>query len=155
MELIDQIFSSVNQKFKELQDYTNVYNEKAKNDREVIIEQAKEQFKKDPNSVDIEEIGRDVLFVNGFHQTDIRRLQNSLLEVYKIYRELGGDKEFSKELEETVNYLKLNLPKQIFVTKAGVFEEIEEGKLEKLTTDYKEKNYYRLFEAQVKQLLNE
>lgn len=72
---------------------------------------------------------------------------------YKLYRQLGGDAEFPKELEDTILYLEVNLPGQIFVCRDGSLEEIVEGNLERLLKEYKEKNYFRLFESQIKQIV--
>jgi hypothetical protein len=155
MEFLEEIKRVVNSRFTELKDYTETFNKEVAKKREDVILQAKEKMKENPDSVNLEEIAYETMFLTGFHQTDIRKLQEQLLMAYDLYRELGGEEKFETDLEEAVQFLRVNLPKRIFVAKNGKFEEIEEGYLDKMKTNYKSQNYYKMFEGPLKQILSE
>lgn len=155
MELLVELKRVVNLRFTELKEYTETFNSEVSKKREEVINKAKEDMKKDPDSVNLEDLAYETMFLTGFHQTDIRKLQEQLLMAYDLYRELGGEDTFEKDLEEAVQFLKVNLPKRIFVPKNGKFEEIEDGYLDKMKTNYKAQNYYKMFEGPLKQILSE
>lgn len=152
METLETLKGIVISKFTELQDYTKAYNQKAGTDRTKIME-SREILESDPDKFDVDTIGRDILFINGYHQVDIRRLQENALTAYKLYRELGGDAEFDKELMDTMGILQASLPKQLFVLENGKFVEIEEGRVDTLKQEYKSKGYFKFFEEQVRKLV--
>lgn len=150
----NKIKSLVEKKFEELQEYSKLYNDKAKNHREKLMSEHKDAFLKDPGSLDLQTIAKEMFYLNGFYQADIRKMQVQFLEQYSIAKELNPEISFSDEIETTVGVLKANLPKQVFVVKEGKFEEIEKGKLEELTSEFESKGYYKLFEDQIKKILN-
>lgn len=145
----------VEQKYHELQEYTVAYNIKAAKQKTDILDKAKIKFKKDPKTVDLNELARDVFLLSGFHQADIRKLQESFLSAYQVYLHLGGEEAFSEEIANTALILKNSLPKQTFNynESSKAFEEVEEGRLEIIKKDYKEKNYFKMFERQILSIL--
>ena len=155
MENPNQLKTLIERRFKDLQEYTAAYNKLAQKNKDEVMEKAKEQFKINPEKVDLEAIGKEVFLTSGFHQADIRKMQEGLLAAYKVYEELDGEKEFSKELIESIEFLKASLPKQFFIysTSNDEFEEVEKGRLEKAKKDYTEKNYFKIFEQQIKRAL--
>jgi len=150
----EKLKSVVERKFNELQEFAKEYNKKATNQREKLMKEHKVAFEKDPESVNIEEIAKDMFYLNGFYQADIRKLQTELLDYYTISKEIAPEVVFSEDIEATVGVLKANLPKQIFTLDNGEFKEIEKGKQEELIKDFEKKGYYKLFADQVKKVLN-
>lgn len=150
----DKIKAIIQKKFNEVQEYAKLYNSQATNHREKLMSEHKDAFLLDPSSVDLETIAKDMFYLNGFYQADIRKLQVQLLEQYTFAKEIYPEITFSEDLEATVGILKSNLPRQIFIVKDGAFHEIEKGKLEQLTSDFESKGYYKLFEEQIKKILN-
>ena len=154
MKLADKLKEQVVKKYSELQNYSTVYNTRAKTQRDKLMNEHKEAFAIDPKSIDINAIAKDMFYLNGFYQADIRKLQVELLNLYTMVKDVAPKLEFPKEVETTVTILKGNLPGQIFIAVDGGFDEIESGKVDNLTKDFEEKGYYKLFEEQVKKILN-
>ena len=154
MEYRKLLKSQVEKKFDELQEYSSVYSKLSTSNRKKIMEEHKVQFAKDPSKVDIKEIARDLFYINGFYQTDIRKLQNQLLDIYTFAKDVDPEIEFSKELTDVITVLKNSLPKQLFVVTDGELQEIEEGKMEELKESFDVRGYYSIFEKQVKTILN-
>lgn len=151
-----EIFKSiVESKYVELQKYSTKYNRKATKERETLMSKHKEAYQKNPESVDLHKIAKDMFYMNGFHQADIRKMQTSFIETYRAFKEVYPEEDLSEEVTNTAKILKENLPKQIFILKDGNFEEIEEGALEKIVNDFEEKGYYKIFEAQITNILND
>lgn len=140
---------------QELSNYTKTYTQKFEAKKKEILEKNKENFAKDPSSVDLQKVAKDVFYVSAFHQSDIRLMQANLLSIYRLYKELGGNEEFSSDIVATIALLKQSLPKQMFIERNGEFQEIEEGALEKQLQIYEERNYFKHFESQLSQMLNE
>lgn len=154
MENRKQYKALVEVKYKELHDYSKLYNKISTEQRTKLLEEHKEAFEKDPNSVDLEAIAKNMFYMNGFYQTDIRKMQIQFVDIYNTVKYCHSDIEFSTDLEESVQALKSILQKQLFIVVDGDFKEIEEGQIDKLRSDFDKKNYYSLFEKQVKQILN-
>lgn len=152
MSTLETFETIIESKYQELATYTKIFNKKAEEDK-TRLAASKDLFQANPEDLDLEALGLDVFYLNGFHQLDLRQMQERLLTAYNFYRELGGDKVFEEELENTVGVLRNMLPKQMFVISEGKLQEIEAGSVEKLKNDYKEKGYYKLFEKQIKQVL--
>lgn len=144
----------VEKKFNELQEFAKLYNTQAQEQRSKLINEYKDAFKEDPNSIDMVSIAKEMFYLNGFYQADIRKMQVQLLEQYSMAKEIFPEITFNEDIETTIGILKTNLPKQIFVVKEGKFQEIEKGKVEELTADFENKGYYNLFEKQVRQVLD-
>jgi hypothetical protein len=155
METLKKVHNLVIKKYNELENYTKVYNVKAKLQREKLLEESKLKFKEDPNSVDLDKIAKELFYMNGFHHADIRQLQTSLLESYGMYKDLDGEEEFPAELNTAISLLKTSFPKLIFTIDGENFVEIVEGRLEILLKEYEEKNYFKIFEKQLVNLFNE
>lgn len=155
MELLSDVKKYVERVYRDLQEYTQAYNTTTQEQRLKVFEEAKAAFKKDPESVDVETVARDTLFMGSFQQTDIRRLQQKLIIAYNIYRELGGDEKFEDDIEKAVQFLKASLPKAIFVAKNGKLEEVEKGTVERLQKDYEDRDLFRMFKPTLMQLLSE
>lgn len=155
MENSEKAKSYIIKKYEELQSYSTAYNKKASTQKDKLMNTYKAEFKANPNSVDLTEVARDMFYINGFHQADIRKLQVQLLDSYILVKEIFPEVEFSKDIETTLVILKGNLQKQIFIEDEGEFEEIEKGKLDTLKKDFKDRNYFKMFEAQVKKLFND
>jgi len=155
MENTKQITLVIERKFQELQEYTEAYNKLSQKNKEEVMDKARLQFQKNPEKVDLESIGRDIFLTSGFHQADIRKMQEGLLSAYKIFEELGIEYTFSQDLLDAISFLKSSLPKQFFAysTSKEEFEEIEKGKLEQAKEDYTKKNYFKLFEDQIKKAI--
>lgn len=156
METLKRLQTIVERKYKELQEYTSAYNEMASGIKSNMIDSSKEKFKKHPESIDIDEIGKSFLIL-GFHQADIKKLQEDLISVYKVYNELGDESVFDSELVTAVNILKNSISKQFFIFNPVklTFEELEAGRVEQAKKDYRDKNYFRLFESQIQKLLSD
>lgn len=144
----------VEKKFNELQEFAKLYNTQAQEQRSKLINEYKDAFKEDPNSIDMVSIAKEMFYLNGFYQADIRKMQVQLLEQYSMAKEIFPEITFNEDIETTIGILKTNLPKQIFVVKEGKFQEIEKGKVEELTADFENKGYYNLFEKQIRQVLD-
>lgn len=155
MELLNKIHDLVVKKFSELETYTTTYNTVVSDKRSKLIKDNKEKFKKDASAVDLEGIAKNLFYLNGFHQVDIRHLQTSFLSAYNLYLELGGDVAFEETLKTSALFLKENLPKQMFITKDGGFTEIVDGAVEKAMSDFDKNKYFKLFESQIIKLFNE
>lgn len=154
MDYLDKLKSGVEKKFNELQEYTSVYNKKSKEERTKLMTEYKEEFIKNPAKVDLKAIAKDMLYINGFYQTDIRKLQVQLLDLYNFSKDVNPEIEFSKEIVDTVTILKNSLPKQLFVVEDGELKEIEKGKTEQLKEDFEKRNYFNMFEKQITSILN-
>ena len=154
MENIEKFKLEVERKYKELQIYSKLYNSKASLQRESLMNEHKEAFKKNPDSVDISAIAKNMFYLNGFYQADIRKLQNQLLDIYTILKVVYPEITFSKDVEDVINILKTNLPKQLFVTEDGEFKEIEKGKKDELIKDFEQKQYFKMFDKQIRNILN-
>lgn len=154
MDTLKTLEGIVRTMYNELQEYTKTYNKKAEEDRAKLLK-SRSILESEPDNFDVDSIARDIMFINGHHQVDIRKLQESTLTAYKLYRSLGGDSEFDKEMIDTMNILQASLPKQIFVVDKGEFVEIEEGRVETLKKEYRSKGYYKYFESQVKKLMDD
>lgn len=154
MDYAKKLKELVEKKYLELQEYSSLYSKKSTLQREKLMTEHKEAFIKNPGEVDVKAIGRDMFYLNGFYQTDIRRMQVQLLDLYILVKDVDPNIEFSKEIIDTVNILKNSLPNQLFVVKEGEFHEIEKGKIESLKKDFEEKNYHQFFEKQVMTILN-
>lgn len=154
MEIEKRIKDVLVKKYEELQGYSNAFNSRAKKQREDIMLKHKEAFQKDPTSVDVKDIARNMFYINGFMQLDVRKLQTQLLDLYNFSKEIYPELELPEALVDTVTVLKESLQKQTFVEDSGELVEIEKGKVEKLLKDFDNKNYFNLFEAQVKTLLD-
>lgn len=154
MSTKESIEKIINKKFKELQEYTSTFSKKAESNREELITKYKPEFMKDNSKVDIKDLARDMFYMNGFFQADIRLLQTELLNIYNFSKELFPELEFNSELEEVIKVLKVNLNKQLYVINEGTFEEIEEGTTEKLKKNFDKNNYFSMFENKIKTLLN-
>ena len=144
----------VEKKFNELQEFAKLYNTQAQEQRSKLVNEYKDAFKEDPNSIDMVSIAKEMFYLNGFYQADIRKMQVQLLEQYSMAKEIFPEITFNEDIETTIGILKTNLPKQIFVVKEGKFQEIEKGKVEELTADFENKGYYNLFEKQIRQVLD-
>jgi hypothetical protein len=155
METLERLEKLVVKKFEELQTYTKLFNSQALTHRLDTMTKAKAQYKKDPDSVEVNELAKNLFYVQGFNQTDIRQLQITLLEAYNLYRELDGASEFTPDIIATINLLKSSFPQPIFTVENGAFVELVSGRLEGLLKDYEEKNYFKIFEAQLIKLLDE
>lgn len=154
MDYVKTLKEQVLKKYEELQTYSTTYNIKAKAQRDKLMNEHKDAFKNDPNSVDVNAIAKDMFYLNGFYQADIRKLQVQLLDIYNFSKDIAPELEFPKELDNTITILKGNLPGQMFIVVDGNFEEIEKGKVDSLTADFEKKGYYKIFEEQVKKALN-
>lgn len=154
METIDKVKERIVKKYEELQTYSTTYNAKAKAQREQLMNDYKEAFQKDPSSVNLTDIAKDMFYLNGFHQADIRKLQIQLLDIYTFSKDIFPELELPKEIDTTITILKGNLPKQIFISEDGKLKEIEKGKVDELTKEYQEKNYFKFFETQLNTILN-
>jgi hypothetical protein len=154
MDYAKKLKDLVEKKYLELQEYSSIYSKKSTAQREKLMTEHKEAFMKNPDEIDIKAITRDMFYLNGFYQTDIRKMQAQLLELYTAVKDIDPTITFSKEVENTVVILKGSLPKQLFIVKDGEFHEIEKGKVESLKKDFEERNYHQFFEKQVMTILN-
>jgi hypothetical protein len=144
----------VEKKFNELQEFAKLYNTQAQEQRAKLLNEYRDAFKEDPKSIDMVSIAKEMFYLNGFYQADIRKMQVQLLEQYSMAKEIFPEMTFNEDINTTIGVLKTNLPKQIFVVEEGKFQEIEKGKVEELTADFETKGYYKIFEEQIKKVLN-
>jgi hypothetical protein len=144
----------IEKKYNELQTYSKVYNTQSAEHRNQLMNKHKEDFLKDPNSVDLKTIAKDMFYINGFHQADIRKLQNDFIASVDMAKEIYPEITFDEDVNATIKILKTNLPRQIFVVEDNKLVEIEEGKVAKLKEDFDKKGYLEMFEKQIKQILN-
>ena len=152
MDYLKKLKEAVEKKYSELQTYSTNYNLRAKSQREQLMNEHKEAFKNNPESIDVKAIAKDMFYLNGFYQTDIRKLQVQLLEFYALVKDIAPELEFGTEIETTIIALKGSLPGQLFVVVDGEFQEIEKGQIEKLSKDYEDRGYYKMFESQIEQI---
>jgi hypothetical protein len=155
MKTLTKLHKLVIQKHSELEEYSTLYNKRAEVARTELIEKNKEIFKKNPEKVDLKEIAKEVFYINGFHQADIRNLQVSFLEAHTLYNQLDGVEEFPEGVSDVAGILKNNLPNQRYVVTKGSFVEVVEGSTKKMLDDYESKNYFKIFEAQISKLFDE
>lgn len=154
MEIKENLKNLIDTKYLELSSFGKEFNKQAKVQRTKLMTEHKKAFDVDPESVDLEAIAKDMFYLNGFYQADIRRMQVQLVDIYNTGKFAFPDLEFSEELEATVSMLKTSLPKQLFILKDGEFIELEPGRKDELIKDYTEKKYFKLFEDKLKNLLN-
>ena len=154
MDYAKKLKDLVEKKYLELQEYSSIYSKQSTAQREKLMTEHKEEFMKNPENVDIKVIARDMFYLNGFYQTDIRKMQVQLLDLYSTVKEIDPSIEFSKEILNTIGVLKGSLPNQLFIIKDGEFYEIEKGKVDTLKKDFEERNYHQFFEKQVTTILN-
>lgn len=155
MENSKRLKEEVEKRFRELEEYTNAFNEKATSDRRKYIEDNKLKFKEESEEVDISTIAKEYFYLNGFHQMDVRILQTEFLSAYTIYKKVFSGEELSKDIESTAKILKGSIQRQFFTLEGGEFKELEEGRKDKALKDFEDRNYFKIFEKQIKQALDE
>ena len=147
------IKQEVELRYNELQEYAKLFNTKSEKDRTEIMERHAVKFKENPEEVDTVTIAKEMLYINGFHQADIRKMQQDFLSTFVVSKKIFPELEYSEDIEKTAKVLQQALPAQVFVVDNGVFKEVEKGRREKLMSDFDEKGYFKLFEAQISKLL--
>ena len=155
MKTLDKLHKIVIQRYNELEAYASLFNKRASKLREELIEKNKDKFLSNPTSVDIKEIAKEMFYINGFHQADIRILQTSFLDSYIMYSQLEGEEKFEEDVTKTAEILKNSLPKQRYIATKDTFDEIVSGSTEKMLKDYEDKNYFKIFESQIDRLFDE
>ena len=155
MKNSEKLKTIVEKKFSELQEYTSIYTKKAESQKKKLLSEIKEKFKENPEEVDVKSIAKNMFFINGFHQADIRKLQVQLLDFYNLVKEIEPKVEFNKEIVDTILVLKNSLPQQLFTVDKGELKEIEKCKVSKMKQDFEDKNYFALYEQQIKNILND
>ena len=155
MVAADRMLEILNKSLAELQQYTDVYNTQVKQKREEHITKNIDNYKKDPNSVDLGVIAKEVFYMNGFHQLDIRRLQTTFLNNYNLFKALEPEIKVSDEVEAVASILKVNLGSQMFTVSDGTFKEIIADSVKEALEKYEANNYFKLFESQILKLFNE
>lgn len=154
MENLERIKTEVLKKYEEMQDYTIQYNKISQKQKVDIIDKNREIFMKNPEDVDITSIAKDVFFVNGIHQTDIRKMQVQFIDIYDFVKSVFPEMELPEEVTNNIKVLKNNLPKQVFTLENGEFKEIEEGHVKSLIDRYEASGFLKSYEAQIKNILN-
>ena len=154
MKLEDKMLDILNKSLAELQKYTEVYNLQDKVKKEEYITKNLAKFKDNPESVDLQDVAKNLYYMNGFHQLDIRRLQTHFLSSYIIYKELEISVPVGEDVEVVANLLKKGLGSQMFTVEHDKFREIIAGSTGAALQKYEDNNYYRLFESELSKLFN-
>jgi len=154
MNLETKILDTLHKTLAELQKYTEVYNLQDKAKKNEYITKNLEIFKTNPESVDMKDIAKNLYYMNGFHQLDIRNLQIKFLNIYNLYKSLELKTPVSEEAEVVANILKGSLGTQMFTVDHDKFTEIIAGSVDAALKKYEDNNYFRLFETELLKLFN-
>lgn len=145
----------VEKRFEDLKEYTSTFNQKVVKEKKELIDSNKELFMNKPDLVDIRSISKTFLFINGLHQIDIRELQTKFIEAYILFKKLNEeDFKFSEEIEISATIIKNSNLGQAYIVKNGEFIEIDKERIENLLNNYEDKKFFKLYEDQIKTLLN-
>ena len=114
----------IKQKARYLKEYTELFNKIAIDAKQELMSVHKKAYKEDKDSVNLEEVTRDTLYIQGFYQLDIKELQNELLYIYNFALTVDPELELDEETLGLVTLLKQSIASRIFTLEGGEFKEI-------------------------------
>lgn len=153
MESTEEILKiKVTRAFNEYRDYVEQVNENNKSKRE-LLEEIKETYKEDKTDPDVKNFSFEIFLVDGFHKKDVEILGTRFVNYMRLYKEIPDAETLDEEIEESYNYLRDKIEKQVFIIENNKFKEIHKGYIDEQKKMYEEQGLFERVQGELEKIL--